>query len=342
MLKATMKYSGVRAKVMALYGKLLTEDDWKHLYGCSSVTDITAYLRNNSDWSEVINSLPSSPSTEKLKDAVLKRTYLEYERLYKFSYLEDKKYLLFTLYRAEYGFILDTLRRLQSKTPPAQNSDVTDFMRKNSLVDIDALENCTDYKGLLAAIGESIYEKPFKRLPVNEETGLPVYRDAGILLENHYYRTVFSYINNKYKGLGKQELVTVMGTEADLLNIVSLLRLQLYFPGSLKKADELLIPVYNLFEPKILRTLLTAKNAEETLERLRKTRCRKYLVGINLQRIESFYYETMEAFCRKIIKAPEPSICVPVAYLTLRELECKKLIRLIEAVNYGVDPKEAI
>jgi len=133
-----------------------------------------------------------------------------------------------------------------------------------------------------------------------------------------------------------------MGTEADLLNIVSLLRLQLYFPGSLKKADELLIPVHNVFEPKILKTLVAAKNAEETLELLRKTACKKYLVGINLQRIESFYYETMEAFCRKIIKSPEPSICVPVAFLTLRELECKKLIRLISAVSYGVDPKEVI
>lgn len=231
MLKATMKYSGVRAKVMALYGKLLTEEDWKHLCGCSSVADIASYLRNSSDWSETVNALPASPSSEKLKAAVFKRIYLEYERLYKFSYLEDKKYLLFTLYRAEYGFILDTLRRLQSNSPPDQTADVTDFMLKNSQVDISALESCTDYKGLLAAISDSIYEKPFKRLPVNEETGLPNYRDAGILLENHYYKTVFSYINNNYKGLGKQKLVTVMGTEADLLNIVSILRLQLYFPG---------------------------------------------------------------------------------------------------------------
>ena len=97
-----------------------------------------------------------------------------------------------------------------------------------------------------------------------------------------------------------------------------------------------------MFEPKILRTLQAAKNADETLELLRKTRCKKYLEGINLQKIESFYYEAMEAFCRKIIKSPEPSICVPVAYLTLRDMECKKLIRLIEAVNYGVDPKEVI
>jgi len=206
MLKATMKYSGVRAKVMALYGKLLTEDDFKHLCACTSISDITSYLRNNGDWSETINSLPASPSTDKLDAAIIRRIYLEYERLYKFSYLEDKKYLLFILYRAEYGFILDALRRLQSNSPTVQNTDVTDFMRRNSSVDLAGLESCTDYRGFLAAIGDSIYEKPLKRLTLSEETGLPNYRDAGFVLENHYYKTVFSYINNSYKGLGKQKL----------------------------------------------------------------------------------------------------------------------------------------
>jgi len=339
MLRATMKYSGVSAKVMALYGKLLTEDDWRHLCACASVSDIAAYLRSSKDWSEI---LPSSLSASTLQAAVLKKVFIEYERLYKFSYLEDKKYLLFTLYRAEYGFILDTMLRLQSNEPPATNAEATEFMRKHSLVDIGALESCTDYAGLLEAISGSIYEKPLKRLSQNQETGIPSYREAAVLFESQYYKTVFSYANKDYKGLGKKKLVKLLGTEADLLNIISLLRLHRYFPGSINKADELLIPIYDLLEPRLLKTLLTAKSEGEILEFLKKSRCRNYLEGKNLQKLESLYYEAMEAFCRKIIKSPEPSICVPVAYLTLRELECKKLARLIEAVDYGVEPEEVL
>ena len=339
MLRATMKYSGVSAKVMALYGRLLTEDDWRHLCACTSVSDFAGYLRICKDWSEM---LPSSLSVSTLQAAVLKKVFIEYERLYKFSYLEDKKYLLFTLYRAEYGFILDTLLRLQSNVPPTVNADATEFMRKHCLVDIGALESCTDFSGLLEAISGSIFEKPLKKLSLNQETGLPNYREAAVLFESQYYKTVFSYANNDYKGLGKKKLVKLLGTEADLLNIISLLRLHRYFPGSLKKADELLIPIYDLLEPKLLEALLAAKSEVEMLEVLKKSRCKKYLEGKNLQKLESLYYEAMEAFCRKIIKSPEPSICVPVAYLTLRELECKKLARLIEAVDYGVDPLEVL
>ena len=339
MLRATMKYSGISAKVKALYGKMLSEDDWRHLYACASVSDIALFLRNSKGWNEI---QPSLLSTAALQETVLKKVFLEYERLYKFSFLEDKKYLLFVLYRAEYGFILNTLRRLQSGENPAANEEATEFVRRHSLADIRALEACTDYAGLLEAIKGSIYEVPLKRLPVNQETGLPNYRDAAILFESQYYKTVFSYLDKNYKGLGKKKLEKVLGTEADLLNIVSLLRLHRYFPGSLERANELLIPIYSLIEPILLKTLLTAKSESETLDMLRKSPCRKYLEGKDLQKLESLYYEAMEAFCRQIIKAPEPSICVPVAYLTLREFECKKLNRLIQAVDYGIEPEKVL
>ena len=339
MLRATMKYSGISAKVMALYGKLLTEDDWRHLYACTSVTDVAQYLRNSKDWSEL---QPSLMTTEMLQETILKKIFSEYERLYKFSYIEDKKYLLFILYRAEYGFILDTLRRLQSKKPPIVNEDATEFVRRHSLADIGALESCTDYAGLLEAIKGSYFETPIKRLPLNQETGLPNYRDAAVLFENQYYKTVFSYIEKSYKGMGKKKLANVMGTEADLLNIVSLLRLQRYFPGSLDKAHELIIPVYSRLDPRLMKNLLAAKSEGETLDILSKSSCRKYIEDKDLQKLESLYYEAMEAFCRQIIKAPEPSICVPVAYLTLREFECKKLNRLIQAVNYGLEPEKVL
>ena len=339
MLRATMKYSGISAKVMALYGKMLSEDDWRHLYACTNITDVAQYLRNTKDWSDI---QLSSLSTSALQEAIQKRVFSEYERLYKFSYLEDKKYLLFTLYRAEYGFILDSLRRLQSNEAPLVNEEATEFVRKHSLADIGALESCTDYAGLLEATKGSIYEMPLKRLTVSQETGLPSFRDAAILFESQYYKTVFSYIQNNYKGLGKKKLVKVLGTEADLLNIVSLLRLQRNFPGSLDRAHELLIPIYSLIEPRLLKNLLAAKSEAETLEILYKSPCRKYLEGKDLQKLESLYYEAMEAFCRQIIKAPEPSICVPVAYLTLREFECNKLNRLIQAIDYGIEPETVL
>ena len=342
MLKATMKYGAVSAKVMALYGKMLTEEDWRHLSGCATVSDITSFLRNDKDWSETVSTLPSTPSVPKLQTAILKKVYTEYERLFKFSYLEDKKYLIFFLYRAEYGYILETLRRLQSKELPVRMIELTDFMRKHSLVDFGALEACTDLQGLTEAVSGSIYGQTLKRLSLNQDTGLPNYRDAEILFESQYYKAVFSFVKNDYKGLGKKKLVKILGTEADLLNVVSILRLQRYFPGSLDNAKDLLLPIYDQLEPKIVSALISAKSESEALDILRKSTCRKYLDGLNLQKLESLYDNTIEAFCRKIIKSTEPSICVPVAYLTLRELECKKLNRLIEAVDYGMDPKEVI
>lgn len=342
MLKATMKYSAVSAKVMALYGKLLTEDDWRHLSACAGTADIIAYLRGLKDWSETVTALVPSPPAAKLQAAVLKKIYAEYERIYKFARLEDKNYLLFVLYRAEYGYLLDTLRRLSARGVPAMSAETTDFVRRRSLVNIGALESCTDFQGLVEAAKGSIYELPLKSLQINPETGLPDYREAAVLLENHYYKSVYAYISEDYKGLGRRELKKVLGTEADLLNIVSFLRLQRYFPASLGRADNLMIPVYDLLEPRVLKNLLATKSEAEAIEVLNKTACRRYLEGRDLHRLDALYNEAMEAFCRKIVKSPVPSICTPTAYMTLRELECEKLNRLIQAVDYGIDPKEVI
>lgn len=342
MLKATMKYSALSAKVKALYGKMLSEDDWRHLFSCASVSDIVSFLRNNKDWSETVIGLSSSPPLPRLQTAVLKRVYTEYERLFKFSSLEDKKYLIFTLNRADYGYVLETLRRLQSKQNPVKAMEMTDFMRKHSSVDISALESCTDFQGLMEAVSGSIYEQTLKRFPVNPDTGLPNYRDVETILESQYFKTVFSYAKNDYKGLGKKMLVEFLGTEADLINIVSILRLHRYFPSSLEKANELLIPIYNKLDEKLIDALVLAKTESEALDILRKSNCRRYLEGLDLQKLDSLYNDAMESLCKILIKSSNPSICVPVAYLILREMECKKLNRLIEAVDYGIDPKEVI
>ncbi|MEG1490758.1 MAG: V-type ATPase subunit [Oscillospiraceae bacterium] len=340
MLRATMKYGAVRAKVMALCGKLLKEDDWRRLCECTTVADIAAFLRNHPGWSDSVGELSTSP--QKLKLIVSRRVFEDYEKLYKFSYLEDKKFLLFILCRTEYRLILDTLGSLGSDEHTLQTAYLTDFSRKYISFDVAALENCYTFPELLETVRGSIFAAPLARLHLNSATGLPDYSEAAVLLENSFYKTVFSYIKTKYNGRGKQKLAEALGAEADLLNIVSILRLQHYFPGSLVKADELLIPISDRLKPELQKQLQHASSEAEALELLRKSPCGKYFTENNPLNLESLYNGAMEAFCRKLMKTPEPSLCIPQAYLTLKELECKKLIRIIEAVNYGLDPKTAL
>ncbi len=342
MLKARMEYGAVYAKVMAMYGKLLKQSEWQRLCECKNLTELCAQLRNYRAWSETMASLPPSVSAKVLQTAVSKRVYIEHEKLYKFLHIEDKKFLRFSLCRAEYDLILDTLRGKSPFELFPKSLELTDFIRANSTIDLDALEQSKSLSAVQNAVRGSIFEKPLSELKVNPETGKPNYWEVGVALENAYYREMFSYISHKYKGLGRKKLEESVGLEADLLNIVSVIRLLKSFPSSLERADELLIPITARLKPELLSALKSAKGENEAFELLRRSPFGKYFEGIAPSNIESFYYTSMEKFCRKLVKAAEPDIGVPLAYLTLKELECRKLNRVIEAVSLGVDPKSVI
>jgi len=126
------------------------------------------------------------------------------------------------------------------------------------------------------------------------------------------------------------------------LNIISLLRLQRYFPGSLEKADRLLIPIHYRLSPALTEAIISARNEAEALELLKKSKYGQSFSDISGSRLESVYENAMSGFCRKLIRVAEPSVCTAQAYLALKEIECKRLLRVIEAVKCGIDPEKAL
>jgi vacuolar-type H+-ATPase subunit C/Vma6 len=342
MLKAQLEYGAVHTKVMAMHGKMLKTEEWRRLAEAKNIAELAIFLRSHRGWSQTMAELPVLPTVPVLKAAVQRRVYEDYERLYKFLLAEDKKLLRFVMYRVEYAFILDTAR---DKTQPAslpKSLELTDFIRKHSTVDMEALEHSANFQGVLAAIRGSIYEKPLAELRVDRETGWPRLPELGIVLENTYFKAIFTYISRKYKGIGRDKLADTIGLEADLLNIISELRLHRSFRVSLEQAGELMIPVYYHLRPDFLTALTNAKTESETLDLLRKSPFKKYLEGADTANIESIYYNALEKFCKKLVTAPEPDISAALGYVILKDLECRKLNRIIEALACGYDPKNIL
>ena len=342
MLRATMKYGAIGAKVMALYGRLLSPEDWRRICECASVSDVILFLKNHSGWSKALSSLSPNASGEEVSQAAEKELWSQYEKLYKFSYLEDKRYLDFFLYRADMERIVAAIGGLCADRGGSHFGEVSEFVLAHSSVDSASLQSCTDLKGLADAAAGSIYEDVLRRLSAEKAGGKPDYAQAAVLLENQYYKAVFAYVTKKYTGMGRAKLIETVGAQADLLNIASLLRLFRYFPASRTEAQSLLIPVHYRLTPQLMRRLSAAESEEQAMELLQRSPCRRYLPQGGGERPEVLYDRAMGDFCARLIKAPSPSLSTPQAYLILKEMECRRLIRIVQAVSYGLDPKTSL
>jgi len=339
MLKSRMEYGAMSAKVLTLYGRLLKDDDWHRLYDCKTVGDIYSFLRGHRGWSAAMASLPPNPTPQMLELTIDKALFTDFEKLYNFSSLDDKGFFRFFIHRLEYEYILSSIVEKDPGETLPRSAAITEFMHAHSGVDPDALAQAKNFSAVLTAVKGSIYEKPLSEMKPDPATGMPSYWEAGVLLENTYFRAMFSFLTKRYRGSGAAHLREMIGTEADLLNIISIIRLQRSFPASLERADDLLIPVSYKLKPDFCHALAGARSETEALELLKRSPFAASFESADPKHLEALYYATMDKLCRKLIKAAEPDIGVPQAYLILRELECKKLTRVVETVRFGLDPK---
>jgi vacuolar-type H+-ATPase subunit C/Vma6 len=341
MYKALTTYGAVTAKVRAMYGRMLSEDDWAALGQARNLSDAVALVRSSPGWAEAAEQIPQGCRDVRLVEHALQRQVEnEYERIYKFAMREDKRFLVFLAYRTEYRRILAAMRHvITPRVPspdPIESGSAGDKVSERSR----ALASAQTFQDVLAAMEGSIYEPVLRAMPQN-----PSYSDyskAHILLENCYYSAVWRFITKKYTGIAKAKLRDSIGREADFLNLMHIMRLRRSFPESLKAVHELLIPVRYKLTDEFIDRLIACQTDDEAVNLLRSSRWGEYFKDKSLAATDHSYELMLESFSRRQIHAAVPGICVPQAYLTLKGIECDKLIRAVEAAQYGMTPSKVI
>lgn len=338
MLKAYIRYGAVTTKVRAMYGRLLTPSDWTRLVGLKTLSDISAYLRSTPAWGAAMTALPAGELTPQVFFDVLNDgVKAEYEKLYHFGSDTDRRLLEYAVYRAEYHAILSALVRLGSGGHSkldlgAENAPLAEKSKMN----LSFIQSSASFEELLADTESTVYGDVLRRLP-RGQNGLPDFAGASAVLENRYYSATYDYLKEQGDEVSKK-LQDRLGLEADLLNICGVLRLHRSFPASLPEMKDLLIPIRGQLADSLLNALIAAPDEAAALKLLQGTPWGKYFPPEGSPNLELLSERAMEAFCRKLIVTGSVGAYFPQVYLTLREIERAKLIRVITAVYYGIDP----
>lgn len=336
MIMDLMKYGGVACKVRAMYGRRLTDDDFAQIRGMNTVYDVAQYLRNHPAWSQALTQIPPGEIHRGELEKYLRIQILdEYQRIFQFMGHSDAEIMSYPIIRAELDQILIFLRHLKAGQPEDYHFSAPEFYRRHSNIDFDRLTECTNYVAFLDVIQDTPFYAPMVAL-ASSEKGTPSYTAMEVVLRSYYYHRLLKTVDRHYKGAASKQLRKAMGSQVDLINITRTIRIRKFFSQMEEQLTACLIPVFFRLKPDFFTRLAACESDDEAHSLLLTCPYAKIFAENEFQYIEEYYYKQLYDYNRRCLSNGTPTVYTPIAYLTLKELEMKKLINLVECVRYKV------
>ena len=115
MLKNYTRYGAITTKVRAMYGRLLSESDFKHIDTFKTLAELFEFLGKTPGLTDAMSKLGGELTPDKLSVALRSVAESEHARLYRFGSRSDRTLLKSFVYRAEtirYAEATNNLRRI--------------------------------------------------------------------------------------------------------------------------------------------------------------------------------------------------------------------------------------
>lgn len=332
-----VRYSHLSAKISAMRGKLLSQEDYEQLMRKTSVTEIAVYLRDYTNYTGVFKQLQDVEIHRgylevllyraQLMDALKIGKYLRgsdqsiYRYVYRKQEIEDLKKMLRIL---QMGIPLDTIDRKTLFISKYSKIDFNYSLRAKNITElIDTLRNTKFYYTLKPLI-----------LGVNE---IDIYA-AEMALDMYYYIKLVEQLKSTIGTHASETVQALFGADADLKNILWLYRVKKYYKVNKEMIYRYMIPLSYKLTKQDLEKLIETKNEEELILAVGETYYGKYISN-DPQKWEREMMVLLMDMQRKSTRLFPYSIAPIVGYIALKELEIRNVIMIIEGVRYKVNPE---
>ena len=195
---------------------------------------------------------------------------------------------------------------------------------------------------LLEALEGTEYHDPLLRYRSTDKKN-PVINYAGceMALMNCYYENLKAIVSRTFSGETRREIDDIMATKIALENGIIGYRLKKYYPDMTPEDIKgYMLDFWREPPMKLLDTALRAKTAEDYLNTLKNGR---YIAGIGDGEIQSIGLGSQAIRSllsqRYMRRTQQPAVAF-VCYMFHSEMEIDNIVRIVEAVRYGMDPSE--
>lgn len=339
MIQRLMRYGGVAGKVRAMYGKRITREDYGRLIRARGLSELVSMLKAHPGWSEALRGTsPDEVHRFELESALRRGVDNEYVKIFKFMQGDDAKLMSYRLLRVEMEELLTFLHYLSAGNPGQYAYDSSDFFKRHSKVNFDALPACRSYAAMLELTRGSVFHEALYEM--GRKYGEKIhFTEADVTLRSVYFHRIEKIAEKKYGGDVLDRIRTALGTRADMMNILAIIRIKRHFPEMTSDVLSYVVPYYGSLSFDIIRQLYSAPDEQSLFQILRQTSYARIFSGVDYNYPEQYYYKAIYDFNRARISREIPSVYTPMAYMEIKETELQNLIYINECVKYGLSPE---
>ena len=211
-----MKASNVLlTKSRAMYGKRLTGQNVSDLLGCQTVTEVAAYLKNNTHYAYALRNIDDSNvhrgQLEAALDELMQR---ELTALSKYRVDAGEYMRSFMVYNTQIREILKFLRLMSAGRAGEYVFAMPKYFVKRDGLDPIKMAGAKNYDEFLRAMSGTVFYKILRGISVGEDGTIDY-----TMIEHALYSHLFSYaesvIRKNFHGAAKEDLLGLLGTRSE-------------------------------------------------------------------------------------------------------------------------------
>lgn len=331
--------NAITAKARAIYGKRLTTADYRELMRQRTVSDVTAYLKSNTDYAAYLSGIDEMQVHRGQLEVLLHRSKLEkFLALSHYNFSQDTGFYAYAAMNVEVDVLNRAMMLLNSDSPEDIINNLPTFMQSYVSFDFIRLSKIKNFADLLAVVAGTPYQAVLK--PFAAENGKIDLSACELELKTFYYRSVFQLIDKNYTGKTRRELHDAVMVEVELLNLAMIYRLKKFFHRTPLQIKQQLLPFYKKLTPRMIDLLLEENGDREFVEKMRLSSQSSKMQNTPFTYVEDYTKRLKFLITRKLIHF---STSAPIAFyslMTLTQIEIDDLTTIIEGIRYGVAPSE--
>ncbi len=329
-------YNATVAKIMAIYGKRLNQQDYTEMINKQSVADVAEYLKKNTHYSQLLASIDTNTVHRGMLENLLKRSIFEtYMRITGFEHISKQEFYNYKIIQTEISEILRCIRYINAKSDK-MISDVPIYFNDLTSFDLIGLAKIKSFDELLVFLKKTPYYDVLKKIVPNSD-GIADVTKCETLLRTYYISRLRSSLHFKKNDV--KQMTALLDTDIDLINLINSYRLTAYFDEPEDVIEKDMLPFSGRLSEAKQKEIYSSPDSEEFIRRFSKTYYGQQMAanGYDINDLEQSAQRLRYKYAKLALKRSSSAPLSVYSFIFLLEIEVQNIISIIEGIRYGVE-----